>query len=151
MERLFYEIMITLPQVFESINEKNNRLLLLETVYQLDFKSIKPEIKYKFITRGDIPPPNKQELTIVIPKNENDENNKYTIKNLKDWYDLNWNNETGQLHYRRNLVGDIKVVNFDKEGYILSTSVYLDSYPIIFEETEETIKLVFSVDLVYYS
>jgi len=139
MEKLLYEITITLP-IFET-------MLLLENIYEVDYKFIKPEIKYKFTTIGIIPPPNKQELTVVIPKSNTDKNSIYVNEKLKDWYDLNCNNET---HYTKNLTGDIKVIKFNQKGDIYSTDVYLQSYPIIFEENDDIIKMVFSVGCVYF-
>ena len=43
---------------------------------------------------------------------------------LKDWYDLAWNNETGTLHYKKNLVGDIIIHAHDKEGKVIRRVTY---------------------------
>ena len=110
------EIEIKLPVVFESLSNTKN--LLIEYVSQIEKPTlIQPKVKYKFIVRGSIPPPDKvTNLIFTILKNEYDDNNKFNFRCLKDWYDLNWNNETGQLSYVKSLLGEIIINFFTKDG-----------------------------------
>lgn len=82
-------------------------------------------------------------INITIPKNEK------TIHILKDWYDLNWNNETGRMIYKSNIIGDMIVDEFNKEGVFVKKTICQSIYPIDWEELKNDIKITFNVD--YYS
>jgi len=140
------EIEIKLPVVFKSLNNVEN--LLIENVFQIEKPTyVQPKPRYKFTVRGSIPPqPKITDLIFTILKNEYDDNNKFVFRCLKDWYDLNWNNETGQLNYVRSLFGEIIINFFTKEGYICEKYICHNSQPIDFEDTEESFKLVFSME-----
>lgn len=43
---------------------------------------------------------------------------------IKDWYDLLWNNETGQLNYKGNLVGTVTIDVHDKEGLVIRRVIW---------------------------
>lgn len=43
---------------------------------------------------------------------------------MKDWYDLLWNNETGQLNYKGNLVGTVTIDVHDKEGLVIRRVIW---------------------------
>ena len=43
---------------------------------------------------------------------------------MKDWYDLLWNNETGQLNYKGNLVGTVLIDQHDKEGLVIRRVIW---------------------------
>jgi hypothetical protein len=43
---------------------------------------------------------------------------------IKDWYDLIWNNETGQLNYKGNLVGNVTIDQHDKEGLVIRRVIW---------------------------
>ena len=55
---------------------------------------------------------------------------------LKDWYDLAWNNETGTLHYKKNLVGDIIIHQHDKEGKVIRRVTYHNAMMLAFSGME---------------
>ena len=43
---------------------------------------------------------------------------------VKDWYDLIWNNETGQLNYKGNVVGTVTIDQHDKEGLVIRRVIW---------------------------
>jgi len=47
---------------------------------------------------------------------------------IKDWYDLIWNNETGQLNYKGNLVGTVTIDQHDKEGLVVRRVVWHNAF-----------------------
>jgi hypothetical protein len=51
----------------------------------------------------------------------------FTFKKIKDWYDLLWNNETGELNYKINTLGTITVDVHDKDGIIIRRVIYHNS------------------------
>ena len=46
---------------------------------------------------------------------------------VKDWYDLIWNNETGQLNYKGNLIGTVTIDQHDKEGLVIRRIIWHDA------------------------
>ena len=72
------------------------------------------------------------DLTIGFNLNQNDDYQIFCFKMLKDWYDLGWNNETGTLHYKKNLVGDIIIHAHDKEGKVIRRVTYHNAMMKIF-------------------
>jgi len=47
---------------------------------------------------------------------------------LKDWYDLLWNNETGQLNYKGNLVSTVVIDVHDKEGLVIRRVIWHNAF-----------------------
>jgi len=50
-----------------------------------------------------------------------------TFRAIKDWYDLIWNNETGQLNYKGNLYGQVIIDQHDKEGLVVRRIIWHDA------------------------
>jgi len=64
------------------------------------------------------------DMQIKFNLNQNDDYQIFVWKMLKDWYDLAWNNETGTLHYKKNMVGDVIVHQHDREGKVIRRVTY---------------------------
>jgi len=47
---------------------------------------------------------------------------------IKDWYDLIWNNETGQLNYKGNLIGTVICDQHDKEGLVTRRVIWHNAF-----------------------
>lgn len=43
---------------------------------------------------------------------------------LKKWYDLAWNSQTGELHYKRDMIGSVTVHVHDRAGKVLRRTEY---------------------------
>jgi hypothetical protein len=125
-----YECTIILPTVLQSIHP-NATHLLLENTKTAKFPSY-PDLqsqtqRFKYSTRVFVMMPAQthvDDLSITFNLNQNDDYQIFCFKILKDWYDLGWNNETGTLHYKKNLVGDIIIHQHDKEGKVIRRVTY---------------------------
>ena len=125
-----YEATIILPQVLQTIHPNATHLLLENTItakFPAYPQLASKEQRFKYSTRVFVMMPEKthvDDLEISFNLNQNDEYQIFCFKMLKDWYDLAWNNETGTLHYKKNLVGDIIIHLHDKEGKVIRRVTY---------------------------
>jgi len=125
-----YEVTIILPSVLQSIHP-NATHLLLENTKAAKFPTY-PDLqtqtqRFKYSTRAFVMMPAQthiDDLAITFNLNQNDNYEIFCFKMLKDWYDLGWNNETGTLHYKKNLVGDVIIHLHDKEGKVVRRVTY---------------------------
>lgn len=125
-----YEVTVILPQVLQSIHP-NATHLLLENSVEAQMPSYKDlsriTQRFKYSTRLFLSTPSDtsiEDMTIKFNLNQNDDYQMFVFKILKDWYDLAWNNETGTLHYKKNMVGDIIVHQHDREGKVIRRVTY---------------------------
>ena len=138
-----YEVTIILPTVLQGVHP-NATHLLLENTKTAQFPKY-PDLqsavqKFKYSTRLFVMMPastSVEDLTITFNLNQNDAYQIFCFKMLKDWYDLAWNNETGTLHYKKNLVGDIIIHLHDKEGKVIRRVTYHDAMLKIFSGMED--------------
>lgn len=125
-----YEVTIILPQVLQSIHPNATHLLLenTKTAKLPAYPVLQPiDQRFKYSTRAFLTMPEKthlDDISIAFNLNQNDDYQIFCFKMLKDWYDLGWNNETGTLHYKKNLVGDIIIHLHDKEGKVIRRVTY---------------------------
>lgn len=125
-----YEVTIILPDVLQAIHPTATHLLL-ENTKTAQFPKY-PDLavasqRFKYSTRAFVMMPDKthiEDLTITFNLNQTDTYQIFCFKILKDWYDLAWNNETGTLHYKKNLVGDVIIHLHDKEGKVIRRVTY---------------------------
>ena len=140
------EIQISLPPVLECLYGAKN--LLIENISEIEKPYYKQNIKYKYSYIGSPTPPVLTNLSITIPKNENDENTKYIFRCLKDWFDLDWDNETP---YRTPMKGQIIITNYNKRGVVLEKTSYYNCKSTDYKDVDNTFKFTFSVDFMTYS
>ena len=78
------------------------------------------EQKYKFATRSyaGMPDGSAVDITINFSLNLNDANQAYVYKTLRQWYRAQYNPETGEMGLKKNYVGTIVIVQFNREGDI---------------------------------
>lgn len=125
-----FEVTIILPQVLQSIHP-NATHLLLENTLEAPMPTY-PELKsvsqrFKYSTRLFLMTPDStsiEDMAIKFNINQNNDYQMFVFKILKDWYDLGWNNETGTIHYKKNLVGDIVIHQHDREGKVIRRVSY---------------------------
>lgn len=60
-----------------------------------------------------------ESFTIDFAMNVNDKNSILTWNYMKNWYDLGWNSQTGELHYKRDMVGGIVAHIHDRAGIVV--------------------------------
>jgi hypothetical protein len=58
------------------------------------------------------------DITVSFSLNLNDSNQAYLYKTLRQWYRAQYNPETGEMGLKKNYVGTIVVVQFNREGDI---------------------------------
>ena len=139
------EIQISLPPILNCLYEIKNPLLI-ENILQIETPYYKQgNIKYKYTYIGSPVPPVLTNLSITIPKNEDDENTEYIFRCLKDWFDLSWNNETGHLSYRTPMKGQIIITNYDKRGDVHEKTSYHNCV-MVDCKYDDDYKFTFSVD-----
>ena len=63
-------------------------------------------------------------LSIDFEINVDDNFSIRTWNYLKKWYDLAWNSQTGELHYKRDIVGTITSHIHDREGVVIRRIEY---------------------------
>lgn len=138
-----YEATIILPTVLQSIHP-NATHLLMENCKTAQFPPY-PDLqnatqKFKYSTRVFLMLPAQthiSDLTLTFNLNQNADYQVFCFKMLKDWYDLGWNNETGTLHYKKNLCGDIIIHQHDKEGKVIRRVTYHNAMMNKFSGVEE--------------
>jgi len=138
-----YEVTVILPTVLQSLHPNATHLLLENTITAKmpDYPELSVQKqRFKYSTRLFIMMPEQTSLDDVPIKfnlNQNDNYQIFCFKILKDWYDLGWNNETGTIHYKKNLVGDIIVHQHDKEGKVIRRVTYHNAMFKKFEGMED--------------
>jgi hypothetical protein len=70
------------------------------------------------------------DVTIEFSLNLNDSNQAYLYKTLRQWYRAQYNPETGEMGLKKNYVGTVVIVQFNREGDIFR-KVTLDDCFII--------------------
>lgn len=76
--------------------------------------------KYKFSDRSyaGMAAATSIDVTIAFSLNLNDSNQAYLYKTLRQWYRSQYNPETGEMGLKKNYVGTIVIVQFNREGDI---------------------------------
>jgi hypothetical protein len=95
------------------------------------------EQKYKFATRsyaGAIPDKTTADLALSFTVNLNEENDAYVYNILRAWNDIMYNPQTGSQGLKREYVGEMAVVVFNKRGDIFREW----KFPAVFPSTKLT-------------
>ena len=76
--------------------------------------------KYKFADRSyaGMPDGTALDVTVNFTLNLNDANEAYLYKTMRQWYRAQYNPETGEMGLKKNYVGTIVIVQFNREGDI---------------------------------
>ena len=109
--------------------------LLLQQVNTISGITINKEIgtqeqKFKFVTRSFASQPDTTALDVAInfSLNLNEANEAYTYKTLKEWYNLIYNPNTGEMGLKKDYVGTIIVTQFNRAGDIFRTVTLEDCF-----------------------
>jgi len=121
-----FEITVTLPPVI-SANSTHETRILLENATNIDLKlteEIKTvEQKFKYSARAYATTPDQNVVSptfsITFNMNQNEAKSVETWAILKRWYDLEWNSQTGELHYKNEMIGQITANIHDRKGEII--------------------------------
>ena len=88
------------------------------------------EQKYKFSQRSyaGMPDATTVDVTINFSLNLNDANQAYLYKSLRNWYNKQFNPQTGAMGLKKDYVGTIVVVQFNRAGDIYRTVTLEDCF-----------------------
>ena len=127
-----FEITFNFPQILE-LGDIDQDVMMLNTksftghVTTPGLTTAKQQFKYS--GRLFLLPPNVENsivenLNIDFEVNVDDNFSIKTWNYLKKWYDLAWNSQTGELHYKRDMVGTITAHLHDREGVVIRRIEY---------------------------
>lgn len=142
-----FEVSITLPPLVAANLGEGIRGIMLENATSVPMPAypkieVKPQ-RFKYTTRIYPTLPAQTHLTdqtikFNINQSVNVSQNNYigsyvagkipVFRGIKDWYDLIWNNETGQLNYKGNLVATVTIDEHDKEGLVIRRVIWHNAY-----------------------
>lgn len=90
------------------------------------------EQKYKFSTRSyaGMPDSTTLDVTINFSLNLNEANQAYLYKTLRQWYNAQYDPQTGAMGLKKDYVGTIVIVQFNRAGDIYRTVTLEDCFII---------------------
>lgn len=76
--------------------------------------------KFKWSTRSftGLPADSQLDVAVTFTLNLNDANQMYLYKTIRDWYRLQYNPETGEVGLKKDYVGTMVIVQFNRAGDI---------------------------------
>lgn len=122
-----FEITFEFPQIlgFKNNQAEMNMMMLNATNIKLDTtKDLTKHAQYfKYSGRQflNVKKENSivEDMTIKFNVNVADTFSMTTWNFLKKWYDLAWNSQTGELHYKREMIGTIVAHIHDRQGVVI--------------------------------
>lgn len=120
-----FEITMIFPVILQA--QGRDPLLILENATKVSFANLTnfdisvKEQRYKYSTRAFLTTPTKThgELEIPIQIAMNEFGAIENWNTLKAWYDLAFNSQNGELHYKADMVGTIIVNQHDRKGVVI--------------------------------
>lgn len=148
-----FEITFGLP---ESLNRTTEEVkLMLENASSINLP-LTPDIgivmqRFKYSTRAFVALPTQthvQDIAIKFSLNQNDRNGVFVWNILKAWYDLGWNQATGEAHTKVDLCGSLSVNVHDKKGRVIRRVTYrnvqlysLDGWELSWEDSTKILEV----------
>lgn len=88
------------------------------------------EQKYKFSTRSyaGMPDATTADVTVNFSLNLNDANQAYLYKSMRQWYNNQYDPQTGSMGLKKDYVGTIVIVQFNRAGDIYRTVTLEDCF-----------------------
>lgn len=129
-----FEIKFILPTILR--DQGRDPALLLQTATKISIGELHPDLgfevqRFKYSTRMYMKPPSQthlESINIEFEINQTPGSNTVPVFNtLKAWYDLGWNSQTGELHYKRELAGILIVYHHDRRGFVIRKVTYLNA------------------------
>jgi len=138
-----FEVNFILPPALETIYGGRKNLLLenaISTTLPVYPNLPTQSQRFKYSTRLFVMMPDTtsiDDLQISFNLLKDNQNQIFIFRMLKDWYDLSWNNETGELNYKVATIGNIIVNLHDKDGIIIRRVIYHNAVCRAFTGFEE--------------
>lgn len=127
-----FELTIDLPAI---IRTPNSQRVLLENATNIDLNVTNKDLgvsaqRFKYSTRAFLQSPQDTDVSFDIKFNINQNDKKVieTWQHLKDWYDLIWNSQTGELHYKADYIGQITAQIHDRTGEVIRRVDFVNAY-----------------------
>lgn len=119
-----FETTFEFPSVLSKLNKENAIMSMQATSINLDLTPDLPEVTQYFKYSGRVFLNTKPENSLAkfaIKFNVNVTENFAidTWNMLKQWYDLGWNSQTGELHYKSEMIGTIVAHVHDRKGIVI--------------------------------
>jgi hypothetical protein len=120
-----FEVTFTFPALLNLNNTVEQNIMMIATKnIDLDLTpslSVEQQ-KFKYAGRNYISTPTDttiRNLKLNFNINVSDTFSIQTWNFMKKWYDLAWNSQTGELHYKRDMVGTIVAHIHDRKGQVI--------------------------------
>lgn len=120
-----FEVTILLPTALQQIHPQA-KTLLLENAKTANLPTYPKfgnvEQRFKYSTRQFLGTPATTSIadtSMTFNLNQNDTLQVFNWRIMKDWYDLGWNNETGELNYKKDMVGEVIINVHDRNGFVI--------------------------------
>ena len=120
---------------FIAPNGVANAPLLLQHVNTVSGLTTSKEVgvieqKFKFASRSyaGMPDATTMDVTVQFSLNLNDSNQVYVYKTLKQWQNLQYDNETGAMGLKKDYTGTLIVTQFNRAGDIFRTVTLEDAF-----------------------
>jgi hypothetical protein len=118
-----FEVTFTFPTILNLVNEDPNVMMINTTAIALN---VTPDLqeatqKFKYSERAYLSTPSSTLAKFEIDFNINVDDN-FSIRTwnyMKKWYDLAWNSQTGELHYKKDMIGTVVAHIHDREGVVI--------------------------------
>jgi len=128
-----FEVVVTLPPIIETPDAPR---LLLENIVTFTglndvIKSLDPvnqQFKYSYRNFLKTPSDSHIEFGITMNINQSDKKVVETWALMKRWYDLIWNSQTGELHYKHEYIGGLTVQVHDRKGEVIRRVDFVNSF-----------------------
>ena len=124
-----FEIVVDMPAVIRTTSAQR---LLLENATNIELKftesmsTAMQQFKYSARKFPTTPKQSHVEFNINFNINQNDKKSVEVWALLKRWYDLAWNSQTGELHYKADLLGQITAHIHDRTGEVIRRGDFIN-------------------------
>lgn len=128
-----YEVVVSLPPVIET---SGSTQILLENAIKVNgVPGVTKELarsdqQFKYSHRRFLQTPSDTHLKFDIDFNINQTDAKTveTWAHMKRWYDLIWNSQTGELHYKQDYIGQLIVHIHDRTGEVIRRLDFVNTF-----------------------
>lgn len=120
-----FEITVTIPALISGDLDSQQPIVLLENATNIKIDTtkniapVKQNFKYSTRTYATVPSKSIIDFDITFNMNQNEQKTVETWAILKRWYDLAWNSQTGELHYKRDMIGQVTANIHDRTGEVI--------------------------------
>jgi hypothetical protein len=118
-----FEVTISFPPILKLTGEDPKAMMINTNSIDLnltpDLSVIKQKFKYSDRAYVHTPDTTTVEFTLDFYINVDSNFSMKTWNYMKKWYDLGWNSQTGELHYKKDMVGAVTGHIHDRAGVVV--------------------------------